>query len=264
METFYNVLFEISNEDRHRILLQLDKKSMNLTQLSKKLDLTLTETSRHLSRIVRVGVASKEADGHYRIKPFGRLFLSLLQGEEFISKHREYFNSHSLARLPQEFIGRLGELADSTYTKDVMKGVSIIETMIMEAEEYIWMIHDQYLMSAYHLVGEAVKRGVQVKTIDPKIYPSSHKPRGEVSDEDKESLSLALTTGLLQMGILDQLDLFLWMSEKEVAIVAFPTLYGKFDYIGFTSTNKRVHKWCSDLFSLYWERIEPKHHFTLF
>jgi predicted transcriptional regulator len=52
------------------------------------------------------------------------------------------------------------------------------------------------------------------------------------------------------------------MSEKEVAILSFPTLHGKFDYLGFTSKDDETRKWCNDLFMYYWERAEPKHELT--
>ena len=63
--------------------------------------------------------------------------------------------------------------------------------------------------------------------------------------------------------MLERLDTYLFMSEKEVAVLAFPTLNGKFDYLGFASTDERAHKWCSDLFLHYWERAEAKKEFVL-
>jgi len=263
MERLYDLFFEMSNEDRHRILLQLEKEAMNVTQLSKKLSLGAQECSRHVARLGEVGLTQKGVDGLLRLTSYGELVLKLLPGYEFVSKHRDYFSSHSLTHLPQEFMGRLGELANSSYSKDVMVVISDIEAMMRKAEEYIWIIHDQYLMSAYPLASEAVERDVKMKTIDPKIYDPSLKPRGEVSAEDKQILYRALTTGSIKMGTLERLDVYLWMSEKEVAVIAFPTIHRKFDYIGFTSTDERAHKWCGDLFKFYWGRIEPKREFTL-
>lgn len=184
--------------------------------------------------------------------------MRLLPGFEFISEHRGYFSSHSLAQLPHEFMGRLGELANSKYTNDIMVAISNKEAMMREAEKRIWIIHDQYLMSAYHLASEAVERGVKIKAIDPKTYHPSLKLRGEVRAEDKEALSRAMTSGFLGMGTLEPFDAYLWMSEKEVAVMAFPTIDGKFDYVGFSSTNERVRKWCSDLFQYHWGRAGTK------
>jgi predicted transcriptional regulator len=258
MDTFYNVLFEISNEDRHRILLQLDKESMNVTQLSKKLDLTLTETSRHLSRIVKVGIVSKEADGKYQIKPFGRLFLNLLQGVEFISKHRDYFNSHSLARLPQEFKYQIGNLSNSSKSNDVMVVLYKIEKLIEEAEEYVWEITHEYPGNTYQLETEAYGRGIHLKCIQPESWVPSPQLEAAVRPEDREAISKAWINGLLEVKTLKQLDIFLYMSEKEVAIVGFPNIKGQFDYLGFSSKDQKAHKWCLDLCNYYWENAKPK------
>jgi predicted transcriptional regulator len=48
-------------------------------------------------------------------------------------------------------------------------------------------------------------------------------------------------------------------SEKEVAILSFPTLDDNYDYLGFTSKNDSALSWCSDLFIYYWDRAEVKH-----
>jgi DNA-binding transcriptional ArsR family regulator len=63
MEDLCNLLFEVSNEDRLRILLQLDKEALNATNLSKELDLTIQESSRHLSRLSRVKLIQKDVEG---------------------------------------------------------------------------------------------------------------------------------------------------------------------------------------------------------
>jgi len=71
-------------------------------------------------------------------------------------------------------------------------------------------------------------------------------------------LDRARTTGSLEERMLKRLDVYLYMSEKEVAALAFPSLDGKFDYIGFTSTDEKSHKWCEDLFKYYWERASGR------
>ena len=50
MENLCDLLFEVSNKDRLRILLQLDEEAMNVTRLSRELGLTTQESSRHLAR----------------------------------------------------------------------------------------------------------------------------------------------------------------------------------------------------------------------
>ena len=55
-----------------------------------------------------------------------------------------------------------------------------------------------------------------------------------------------------------QLDVYLYISEKAVAILCFPLLDGKFDYLGFASADGRAHKWCRDLSEYYWGRARSR------
>jgi predicted transcriptional regulator len=261
---FYDALFELSNEDRHGILLQLVDEAMNVTQISKTLGLSLTETSRHVSRLVEVGMAGKDAEGLYHVRPFGTLFLAQIRGAEFITDHRDYFNSHTPERLPPELVLRMGELRRSTFVGDVMRVLFNVNRLMEEAEEYFWNISDKYIMSTLPLVKRVAYEGVKARAIDLKGYVFPSEMKESVSEEAIEAAHAAKAQGSIEMKMLDRIDVFLWMSEKEVAALAFPTLEGGFDYLGFTSKDNRTLKWCRELFLHYWDRAEPKHEFSLF
>jgi len=225
LENLCNLLFELSNEDRLRILHQLNKKAMNVTNLSKTLGLTTQESSRHVSRLGDVGLTEKDVDGLHRLTPYGELALKQLKGLEFISQHSDYFTSHTLARIPPEFVCRIGDLVNSTHVDDVMAAFYNVDKVFREAEEYIWVI-------------TKIKESYRAK--------------------DMETARRARITGLLEERILERLDICLYMSEKEVAGVAFPFPDGRFDYLGFTATDERSHKLCRDLFQYYWERARSR------
>jgi predicted transcriptional regulator len=263
MENVCNLFFELSNENRLRIMLELEKEPLKLTHISKKLDLTSSDTHRQLSRLSETKLVVKDVEGFFRLTPFGHQALRWLPGYRFISDNSVYFQSHSLSNIPHNLLLRLGDLSGCLFSDDALVSVSSIESMIREADEYIHTIHDQFLLSVYPLASEAVKRGVQIKTIDPVVYSPSLPIKGEVTEEDQKTLSQALEEGGLVPRMIEKFDVFLWMSEKDVAILSFPTLEGKFDYIGFTSSNDRVLSWCNDLFRHYWERAESKHELSL-
>ena len=262
MENLCDLFFELSNEDRLLILLQLEKKAMNATNLSKVLGLTIQECSRHLTRLGEVDLTQKEVDGLYRLSSYGELTLRQIQGVEFTSKHRDYFKTHTLSNLPTEFVCQIGELSKSTYVDNVMVTFHNIERMIREAEEYIWWIVDEYPVSTYPLEREAYERGIKIKCLEPKGWVPHPKLREGVLPKDIQAISKARNVGLLEERTLDQLDVFLYISEKEMPTLVFPTLDGRFDYLGFTSTDERAHKWCRDLFQYYWEKAEPRREFV--
>lgn len=257
MENLCNLLFELSNEDRLRILHQLNKEAMNVTNLSRTLSLPTQESSRHVSRLGEVGLTQKGINGFRRLTALGKLVLKQLEGLEFILRHKAYFINHSLVDLPNEFVCRIGDLADSTYIDDVQVAFYSAEKVTQEAEKHIWVITSKYLMNIVPLLREAFERGVTVKKIEPKDWflPSKLKDGHRV--EDAEAKSHARITGLLEERLLDQLDIYLYMSEKEVAGVVFPTLDGRFDYFGFSGTDERSRGLCMDIFQYYWQRARP-------
>jgi predicted transcriptional regulator len=260
MELLCNLLFEVSNEDRLRILHLLHQQGMNVTQLSKALGLSSQETSRHMSRLNKIGVTIKESDGKYHLTLYGKLLLTHIQGIDFTSRHQQYFRDHTLDQLPCPFIHRLGELSSSTFISDIMVVFTNIETVIQEAEEYLWVITDQYLPSNMPLHIAAYERGVRERDIEAKNWVVPHRIKESLRDEEAiaQGIHHARATGVLEECMLDHLDLYLFMSEKEVAIVAFPLPDGRFDYFGFSSTDDQVHAWCRDVFEHYWERAYPR------
>ena len=258
MENLCNLLFEVSNEDRLRILLQLDKEALNATNLSKELGLTIQESSRHLSRLSRVELIQKDVEGFYHLTPYGELILKQLKGVAFTSQYRKYFVAHSLKRIPREFVYRICELADSTYVNDTMVAFTNVEKVIREAEEYLWVITNQYLPSNMPLHRKAYERGVKERNIEPKDWVVPARILERISEEISQNIIQMRATGVLEERILERLDVYLYLSEKEVAAVAFPLLDGRFDYLGFTSKDERAHKWCKDLFLYYWEKARPR------
>ncbi|MDH5362194.1 MAG: winged helix-turn-helix domain-containing protein, partial [Aigarchaeota archaeon] len=156
LEDLCSVLFELSNQDRLRILHQLDKGAMNVTNLARELGLTVQECSRHVSRLDDVGLTRKDVEGLLHVSPYGRLVLKQLLALKFASRHKDYFATHSLAHLPRESVLRIGDLAASSYMNDISAAFHSVDKMIQEAEEYVWSITDQHLVSTYPLLREAL------------------------------------------------------------------------------------------------------------
>jgi predicted transcriptional regulator len=244
MDRLSKLLFELSSSERINIMSEIQKQRLKLSHISKRLDMTVTEASRHLQRLSEAKLVEKDVEGLYKLTPFGELTLSLLPSFDFISKHRDYFTTHTISHLPHEFINRIGDLLNCTFTDDVMVAFHSVENLIQAAQEYVWILSNQVLMSTLPFLEEAVKRGVKFRLILPKDMtpPPGFKPIPAIP--------------LIQRRTLQKVDVIIAMSEKQ-ARVAFPTTDKSMDHIGFGSTDDRSHKWCKDLFLYYWERATP-------
>lgn len=237
---------------------------MNVTLLSKRLDLSLTETSRHISRLSDELILIRDSKGIYHPSDFGKALVSQLRGLKFVTNHREYFNAHMMEHIPEEFRVRLGELENSKVVNDIAMTFFNIGRMMKEAEEYFWNITDHYLMSTTPLVKRVAYEGLKARSIDQKGYVFPPEMKETVLEEEIKAAYEAKKRGNIEMRVLDKIDVFLWMSEKEVAALAFPSSDGRFDYMGFTSKDELMMKWCRDLFLHYWEKAESKHEFSLY
>jgi predicted transcriptional regulator len=133
-----------------------------------------------------------------------------------------------------------------------MENINYAVRMIQEAEEYVYFIVEQTLLSTLPLLTEAADRGVKQRTIFPVdvVFPPDYDAKKR-SEHKKAEIS-----GLIQTRYLDDLDVCLAMSEKEVAGVSFATLDGRLDHLDFREVDQHSINWCKDLFNHYWEKAE--------
>ena len=261
MEALHNLLFELAGEDRLNILLELKNKPLRLSYLSKKLDFTVQETSRNISRLTEAKLITKEIDGCFRLTPYGEETLDLLAGFNFLSKHREYFVTHTLSTIPKEFSYSIASLNGCQLVDDVMVAFSNVESMIQKAEEYIWILSNQILVSTLPYLQESLKRGAAFKLILPTtIIP----PKDALERMHSPIFLQAFKAGKFENRFLNKVDVLICLSEKEVAALGFSNAEGKMDYHGFHATDELSFKWTKALYSHYWNianQREPEFYF---
>jgi predicted transcriptional regulator len=248
LEKLCKLLFELSSSERINVMLELQKQRLKLSHLSKTLDMTVTEASRHLQRLSKARLIQKDVEGLYGLTPFGVLTLSLLSGLGFVSRYRDYFMEYDVSCIPHEFIDRIGELGEGGLGADTFKNIHETEKMFQEVREYVWILSDQILMSAGPIVGERVKSDVELRVILPEslLPPPDYKP------------ILSSSPGGVQRRVLPKVEVVIVMTEK-VATFCLPNQSGKIDYTGFGGSDPKFHKWCRDLFLYYWEETMPAH-----
>jgi predicted transcriptional regulator len=203
----------------------------------------------------------KHGDGSYGLTAYGGLTLRLITGQLFAAGHRDYFSAHTLRRIPDSFVSRIGELQGSRFTEDVWVTFKKVESIFRGAEEYVHMVHDQYLLDILPLGVEALRRGVTLRSVDPLSREPGRRLDGErphyIGEEDEEYLVKSWEDGRVDARLMSSIDVFLYVSERE-SVLAFPLLDGSFDYVGFASTDEDTRTFCVDLFNYYWGMgLEP-------
>lgn len=260
VEHLCNIFFELSNEDRLEMLFKLQEDHMKVTTLSRELEITTQECSRHIARLSEAKLVEKDSEGFFNLTQYGRASLKLIPSWRFISEHSDYFNAHSLEKIPSEFVCRIGELRKSEPTENVMVTFHVVESIIKNAEEYVWLMHDQYLLNTLPLLRERLERGVTVRTFEPQTMEPKRildPMRPHYIDEDDEIFFMKVwESGQVSTRFSDDIEAFLYVSEKE-AVIAFPLSDGSFDYLGFYSKDPSMRRFCRDLFDSCWEKGVP-------
>jgi len=235
-----NLFLELSNPDRLRILKLLNKEKMRLSSISNELGLSVQETYRHLLRLTRSRLISKDNRGHYFLTTFGQYILAPLTSIHFLYKYREYFLTHNLTRIPLKFLERMGELANSRYAPDTFTAIFFIEKIIEEAEKYILIISEQILFGVVKILSKKAET-IPVKILLP-LYLF-------IPQEIQINRYMVKN---LDIKFLEKIDIALIQNEKHAGI-AFPRLDGEIDYRGFLIEDPLGLSWCKDIFEYYWK-----------
>lgn len=259
MEKLSNLLFELSNEDRLAILKRLERKPAKIAHISKRLNFTVQETSRNISRLSEAHLVERIGDGSFKITEFGKNTLNFLPGLEFLSENVEYFNSHTLSHLPHEFFCRIGDLKNCNSFSDVMFAFYEIEKMMDQAEDFLWITSDQRLFSSTPHIMKALENGAKLRIMMPKdlSLPEGWFKR-KIMQEYMIVEKKARKEGRVEQRWLDHVDTTIGLSEKINGKIFFPTSNNDFDYKGFTVVDEMSQEFCLDLFEFYWNGASTK------
>ena len=97
-------LIEIASEKRIGILAAIAEKPLKHAQIARRLDMTGSETTRHLNRLLSAGLVTRNSGGEYEATNLAHLINAGLPFFRFMTTNREFLVSHDLSVLPQEFI----------------------------------------------------------------------------------------------------------------------------------------------------------------
>jgi len=239
------VLFELASNRRASILFEVEKHSLKMQQIAKSLDMTVTETFRHMQRLSDAKLVEKKVDGTYAITSLGNLATGLLSGFNFILKNGNYFLEHDVSCLPYEFVNRLGELSAGEFCGEAISHFNRLRNMVFEANEYIWAMAEQIESSHVQATNEKVSKGLKFRFIMQQNLAKIVMEKW-VNQEVEH---------LKERKFLGRIPVTLLITEKE-SVVNLRRHNGEMDPIGFFGTDEKFLKWTRDLFMYYWERAE--------
>ena len=222
-EEVSKVLFELSSNRRASILFKISQEQLKTQQISNVLNMTMTETFRHLQRLSEAKLIEKQVDGTFSITPLGKLAVVYLQGFNFALKNSEYFLEHDATSLPLEFVNRIAELSSGELGFEVLPNLNRFTKIVNDSEEFLLSITDQLDMNTVKITIQKLKKGLKFKLIlQENLLPTAEPVPGVEQNFERR--------------VLAKTDVALIMNEKE-AFVTLRCADGKMDFAGFFGSN---------------------------
>lgn len=235
-EGIAKIFFELASENRLGIMNELQTSQLKTQEIARKQDVTPTEAVRQLQRLSDAGLIQRQSDSTFVTSQFGKLVLQLSSSIDFISRHRKYFSTHDILRLPIQFINRIGEISQANLFIDTIEILNIGQRIMIEAKEYAWGIAEGHIPELMGpIMNEKIQEGFHVKMLVPESMLTSDElpPNVEIRGLPEMPLSIVLT--------------------ESAAVVTFRFIEGQLDYAGFSGTDPLFLRWARDLFLYYWE-----------
>jgi predicted transcriptional regulator len=236
------LFFELASESRLCILRELQKENLKMQEIARRLDVTPTEAFRQLERLSASTLVQRQPDGTFALAEYGKLVLQISTSLNFISKHKEYFSTHDLMRLPSQFVNRLGELAGAKLEMDTIESLNKGAKWFTDAKQYAWGIGEGTIPeNMIPVMNQQVQRGIQVKMLIPTELLSTVNQPG--TPKNVEIRGLSDLPGIIAL-------------TEEMAGICFRQIGGRIDYGGFFGSDPAFHNWVKDLFLYYWGKAK--------
>jgi predicted transcriptional regulator len=238
IEGIERLFFELASESRLSILREINRQNGKLRELARKLNLSTTDTFRQLQRLSDALLIQKQNDGSYGITQYGIFVLRFSNSIEFLFKHKAFFSSHDFARLPSQFLDRIGELSKAEFSSDTMASVNVVQRIIREADQYMWAGAAEQPLSIRPILEVSIPQGVKYKFLFHKQFiPATPTFPG--------------MERAVEWRAIEDIPVNIVISEKEAGI-SFYLPNGKTDYIGFFGKDPLFMNWVKDAFAYYW------------
>lgn len=242
-EGIEKLFFELASESRLSILRELQKENLKMQEIARRIDVTATEAFRQLERLSSALLVQRQPDGRFALAEYGRLVLQLSSSLEFISKHKDYFSTHDVTRLPCQFVNRLGELSQANLVVDTVEGLNKGAHAFIEAEEYGWaIVKGSKPEQMEPIMDERIRkvRALKLRFLLPETrLPTSANSLPPMNKVEVRGLS--------------DIPAIVFLTEKEGAVY-FRQVGGSIDYTGFFGKHPTFLNWVKDLFLYYWDK----------
>ena len=217
MNDYLSINSELSSPIRNQILTRIGENPQTLSEIADNFSISKPEISRHLSRLTKFGIVTKEPSTRkFKPSPLGETYLQLFSPIEFVLKHSSYFTDHYID-LPLHLSRNIDALMNAELVIELGNVFAKIQEMLNETIDEVKLMLDQRLP----VVGlkEKIKFGQYIVPITMS---------GPQFESGREYLKKIYDS--VEVRQLNSVTHFLMCTDKKQGIISFPTLQRKADW----------------------------------
>jgi predicted transcriptional regulator len=244
------IFMDLASDTRYEILKMLDNEQARATKIASTLKLTKQETHRNTARLTESGMIKKGSDGLFLLTEFGKAMISQFPYFQFLNKHKEFFENHTLENVPEKFIHRLGELEDTIQVSSVAQVLVRLKKMESLTKNELKLMSTQGFSDEAKTIQNLIKKGVKMQIL---IGKNTIIPREILEELDLELLKRENVL----MRRIEKIEIALFITDEGCAIM-FPNRKGEINMNSMLVGNdNKVREWCDDVFEHYWKTSKP-------
>ncbi|MHA2093825.1 MAG: ArsR family transcriptional regulator, partial [Candidatus Hodarchaeales archaeon] len=206
-------LNDLIHPSRIKILKILMSSPSTLTEITKILDFSKPEVSRHLARMRESGLVTKN-DKNHEISNLGEIVLGNISSLEFLVTHHVYFKDHQIIDLPQMITRHLDSLEGSQLIVGMGFILKEIEGLNNIPVDEVKIMIDQPFPAVREL----------------KVNKSSFIIPAKAKDENIDLEAIESTSASYEIRTLPAINVSFGIFDDKYGYIFFPDLTGRMDY----------------------------------
>ena len=244
-----DVFTTLSNEIRRSIIFYLYEEDLTMSQLSKKLKMTLQAMQKHLPKLVETGIIEKK-DGTMSLTQIGFALANQIPSVEFLSDNNSYLKTHSLSSLPSQFLQRIGDLEKFEMVSKLENNEKYAD-FLDEAEEYVKILSPQnHFDFDTTMISDMLKKKIRISQISDE---NTVHYVNRIKEQKKPQQDKSKSGEIFNKKIIKDVPLVTCVSENSACLV-FLQENGSvnFDNVMWSKDQKFI-SWCNDFFDYTWK-----------
>jgi predicted transcriptional regulator len=209
-----------------------------LSELANKISISKPEISRHLSRLTKVGIVTKEhSTRKYKPSALGETYIQLFSPIEFVLKNSSYFKKHTID-LPLNLLRNVDALMNAEFMMEPGRILFKVQEMLdVTVNEVQLMIDQRFPVS----LNKKIKFGDYIvpRTMTEQQFESGKAYMNEVYEK-------------VEIRLLNNVTHIIMYTDRKRGFLSFPTLQGKADWAsGWIVTDKLGLNYLQDIWDYF-------------